>query len=85
MGDPTQCQGTIMKRESETNMIESGHGVPLCNSCGEKVGVNVNLHLHGRLLLIMRLRREGNYACGACCASYDGIFPTSNFYVTFIF
>ena len=74
------------KRDSEIIMIEPSHGVPLCNSCGGKVGsmpigrclwlgMSVIVHLHARLLLIMRLR-DGNHACDMVLHMKAGTNPS---------
>lgn len=36
-GDPTPCQCTIIKRDSEKIIIEPDHGIPHCNCCSEQV------------------------------------------------
>ena len=85
------------KRESEKkNMIESSHGVPLCNSWWEsQVKANgrclwhvtcVILHLHGRLSFFhYEIKGEGQKLCLLCGAPYDGIFLASNFQKFIIF
>jgi cellulose synthase A len=67
-------------------MMESG--VPLCNSCGEQVGVSAN----GELLVACQKCnfsickacvdyeiKEGRKACLRCGAPYDGISSTLKF------
>ena len=74
------------KRDSEIIMIEPSHGIPLCNSCGGKVGsmpigrclwlgMSVIVHLHARLLLIMRLR-DGKHACDMVLHMKAGTDPS---------
>jgi hypothetical protein len=72
-------------------MMESG--VPLCNSCGEQVGVGANgdvfVACHECNFSICRAcvdfeLKEGRKACLRCAAPYDGISLTLKFYCRFV-
>lgn len=74
-------------------MMESG--VPVCNSCGEQVGVNASGELfvacHECNFSICKACvdleiKEGRKLCLRCGAPYDGIVSlTSNFLIKFMF
>ena len=74
-------------------MMESG--VPVCNSCGEQVGINANGELfvacHECNFSICKACvdleiKEGRKLCLRCGAPYDGIVSlTSNFLIKFMF
>ena len=83
---------TLMKSETETNMMEPEHWVPaVCNSCGEHDNTGeVFVACHVCNFSICKACadleiKEGQKLCLRCGAPYGGISLTSNFLTKFFF